>query len=618
MSRPQFLLLLAILSGQFVAAQQSKFSLGDIPLEDLAFTVYEKDSSAQAVVLYDFFKVTENPGNGYIIERHVRIKILGEEGFAWGDVQVPVYSYAPQFNIKASTHYLEDSRITSVPMSKESIVRQKISNGFSLLTFSFPQVRKGAVIEYWYSIKSLRYAGWQFQTTIPVRQCEFWAGMPNTGVLHSYVQGTFKPTEYTFKETPLTELYHWAYENVPAFKEEPMINNKKNYVGSINFSYLRSWEQFNADLVTNKFFFDHIKGNHFLKKFATGITQNLSDPLQKIDTIYHYIQNRYTKVLIQSDGLNLKNTFQSSIGSPLEINMLLASMLNKIGFETHIILLSTIANGTIKKEFPAREQFDYAVCGVTLENKLIILDASEKNLPLGFLPEQFVNEDGFIVSDKEPGWIPLNFFPSSKTTVNAEIQILDDGSLSGLVGFSRDGYDGVNARNELSNNDENSFVRNFVSEQGWKINRSWFENIKTTSQPLKDSYDVIIKNENSGGKMLYVTPVIAGAIKSNPFSDTQRTYPISFPANREFVYMASLSIPDGYEIDELPKSVILKLADSSAKFVYSASKIGRVIQIMCSLKRERTLYQPQEYLQLKEFYAHVVSKSAEQVVLRRK
>lgn len=614
---PVLFLLLTTFSS-LTCAQQSPLHFGDIPLADLEMTHYAKDSSAEAVVLNDFFKVSEKPGDGFIIDRHVRIKILKEKGFAWGDVRQLVQAYVPQFNLEAATHYLEGGKIVSVHIPKESVVREKIRQDLSYETFSFPQVRKGAVLEYKYSYKSLTYPGWRFQTSIPVRRCDFWAAMPNTGVLHNYVQGNIKPAEYTFQETTLTELYHWAYEDVPAFKSEPMIRSVEDYIGLINFSYLRSWEQFNSDLVSNKFFFDQIQGNGFLRKFTEDLTKDIRDPLKRVDTLYTYVQNRYTRVGINPSVINLKHTFEATTGSSLEINMLLASMINKIGLRAHIVLLSTRENGKIKKDFPSRDQFDYAVCGVVLDDHYILLDASTKFLPLGYVPEQFVDSEGFIVSDKMAGWVSLSFLPNSKTIINARLKILENGQLNGSISFMRDGYEGVDARNALAKSDEGAFVRDFIKEEAWDIDRLSFENAQTWAKPFKDSYEVSIKNENSEGEFLYVSPVVAGGMKTNPFTDSQRLYPISFSANRESIYVASLSIPEGYTVEALPKSLVLKLQDSSAKFTYSATQTGNTIQILYSLIRQRTMYSPEEFLDLKEFFSHVVSKRNEKIVLKKK
>ena len=75
--------LLLCLTVNCTLAQKSPLKFGVIPLEDLKMTVYDKDTSASAVVLADY-------GEAYIrvtsvsamlnFDRHVRIKILKKDG----------------------------------------------------------------------------------------------------------------------------------------------------------------------------------------------------------------------------------------------------------------------------------------------------------------------------------------------------------------------------------------------------------------------------------------------------------------------------------------------------------------------------------------------------------
>jgi hypothetical protein len=61
---------------------QNKISFGDVSLEELQMTTYEKDSSAGAVILSDIGKLN---GNDARFTRHIRIKILNKSGLDWGN-----------------------------------------------------------------------------------------------------------------------------------------------------------------------------------------------------------------------------------------------------------------------------------------------------------------------------------------------------------------------------------------------------------------------------------------------------------------------------------------------------------------------------------------------------
>jgi hypothetical protein len=100
-------------------AQSSPIKFGEIPMEDMKMTIYEKDPSASAVVLVDYGKTT-----GFMYERHVRIKILNKEGLGWADASVPLFGNGRVQNLKASTYNLVDGKIVETEMSKDGVFRE--------------------------------------------------------------------------------------------------------------------------------------------------------------------------------------------------------------------------------------------------------------------------------------------------------------------------------------------------------------------------------------------------------------------------------------------------------------------------------------------------------------
>ncbi|MBD0260582.1 MAG: hypothetical protein ICV83_33105, partial [Cytophagales bacterium] len=48
-----------------------------------------------------------------------------------------------------------------------------------------------------------------------------------------------------------------------------------------------------------------------------------------------------------------------------------------------------------------------------------------------------------------------------------------------------------------------------------------------------------------------------------------------------------------------------------------AAQVGNVIQVTSKISLRKSLYLPEEYAHLKEFYHQIVSKHAEQIVLKK-
>lgn len=448
-------LIAAILFTNFCWAQKSPVKFGDIPMSDLQMTVYEKDSSAAAVILADY-------GEAYLsvtavsatlnFERHVRIKILNNDGLKWGDVSINLFHNSSSDErvsaLKAVTYNLENGKVVESKLSKDGIFKEKFNRFLNVQKFTMPNVKVGSVIEYSYTLISefvTEFPNWQFQYDIPVRYSEFWARIPSFFVYEKYMQGYLAPTKYEVVPKQNANYdesaYHWIIQDVPAFKEEPYMTSESDYVSKINFalSYTKfpnqpikeimgSWEKLAQQLQASDAFGGTVSGSNFLKKDVQAIIAGISDETKKLDTIYKYV-----KTTLEWDGTkdylagNLKKIFESRKGTAGDINLALAAMLDKAGFDVDLILLSTRDHGFIREQYPMERQFNYVICSVDIGEKNILLDATERFLPLGVLPERCLNGRGLMISKTKYGWVSLEPKVKSRTVVNADFTLADDG-----------------------------------------------------------------------------------------------------------------------------------------------------------------------------------------------
>ena len=300
-----FGLHLVLLGPLCAVGQKSPVKFGEIPMADMTMTIYDRDSSAAAVILSDYGRA--NFGYWTLqFERHVRIKILKKSGFRWADVAIPVFHEGAVgedvVKFKATTYNLEDGKIVATDLSKGGMFKEKFNLYFNVHKFTFPQVKEGSVLEYSYTLSLgffSDFPNWQFQYEIPVRRSEYWALLPERYTFEKYMQGYITPTVY---EEKLND-HHWIAENVPSFKEEPFMTSKRDYLSKINLALshmtgrdnvvhdiMGTWMTFNERLLGSEAFGKAITGSGFLKKKAEELTAGITDPQQKIAAIFNYVQ----------------------------------------------------------------------------------------------------------------------------------------------------------------------------------------------------------------------------------------------------------------------------------------------------------------------------------------
>ncbi|HTJ48931.1 MAG TPA: DUF3857 and transglutaminase domain-containing protein [Cyclobacteriaceae bacterium] len=643
-------LILALVSLSIIQpifAQKSPIKFGNVSMEEMTMSSYPKDSSASAVVLVDYgeaYLTLTSVMESLTFEKHVRIKVLNKRGINLASIEVPLYYSGSDeekvINLKASTYNLENGKIVESKMAKDAVFKKKINRNHNELSFALPNVKEGSVIEYSYKITSdfiTSFPNWKFQWDVPVKHSEYWAMLPDFFTFQKYMQGYLSPTTYEVKSKPnvgFTEnAHHWVMKDVPAFKEEPYMTTENDYISKINFalSYYQfpggilhevmgSWEKLSNDLIEDEDFGKVIDKSGFLKDQVAQLTAGVTEPIKKIEAIHTYLKEN-----IEWDGTkdmyagNFKKILESKKGTSADINLLLASMLDKAGFSVDMIALSTRDHGFIRQAYPMRKQLNYVICAVRLEDKTLLLDATEKYLPMDILPERCLNGQGLVVSKLNRGWIDVVSNAKSKTSITAEMMLTDKGDLKGKLQYSRDGYDAYDMRKSYHKDGEEAYLKDFLGTKTWQVDKSEFQNMKDLKVQAKEIHEVVIpEHASTTGNVIYINPFLEGNMSENPFKLEKREYPVDYGTKQENVYMAKITVPEGYQVDELPPSKIFMMPGNSAKYMYSMNLIGNTITLTSNLQINKSLFIQDEYPNLREFYNQVVAKQAEQIVLKKK
>ncbi|MEK6781094.1 MAG: hypothetical protein AABY93_05285 [Bacteroidota bacterium] len=668
---------LLLLCSFILQAQKPPIKFGDVPIDQLKMTTYDKDSSASAVILADYgesvIEYSEQEGFVVKFERLTRIKILTKEGLDQANFSIPLYhsggSDEKLAGLKAITYNLEKGKVVESKLKTDAIFREKYDANLDFMKVTLPNVKEGSVIEITYRITSdfvINFQDWEFQSTIPTVWSEYRARIPEYYNYEKYMQGyvalsvneqtrepnsikitsrersggeslrdgavktTFSNDQIDFQE----DRFRWAARDVPAFKPEPFITTSQDYISKLNFelsftqfpnqprkSYLGSWEDINKLYAESSDFGGEVTGNAFLKKTEEEITEGLTTPEEKIGAICNYVRQT-----IVWDGTNrkfikttLRKVTEEKKGNSADINLLLASLLDKADFSVSPVLLSTRDHGFVRELTPASSQFNYVVCLVRLGDKKLLLDATDKLLATGTLPERCLNGNGLVVSKAGYEWIKLQSPGKSKLIVNTDLAIVNVGELTGKIQIDRTGYYAQNVRKKYFSEGESDYIKNFKGSRSWEFSKSEFQNANDITLPFKESHEVSISDHiTAAGDMIYLNPFVLDREQENPFKLEKREYPVDFGSPFDKMFLVKITLPEGYGIDELPKSKVLSLTNNAARYFYNVVQKGNTINITSSLAINQSLFSQEEYPNLREFYNQIVAKQAEQIVLKKK
>ncbi|WP_373943106.1 DUF3857 domain-containing protein [Polaribacter sejongensis] len=248
----KFFTLLLLLSSTLIIAQKSKTTtMGKTTLAELQMTIYDKDSTATAVVLYEHANEYPDRDNDEIprTDYYYRIKILDKASFDLADITINLYEKQKVKDISAVTYNITDNgTMNSTYLNGKDIFTTKERDTWTVKNFTLPNIKEGSVIEYTYSVLSpyLSINDWEFQSDIPKIKSEF-----DASILGNY-QYNIKKAGYLQldKDEPSVDkkcvyidgigeggcaTYSYGMNDIPAFKEEDYMLSKKNYISKISF-----------------------------------------------------------------------------------------------------------------------------------------------------------------------------------------------------------------------------------------------------------------------------------------------------------------------------------------------------------------------------------------------
>ncbi len=605
-----FVLLLSVIG-------KPPVKFGKIDIEDLKMEVYDLDTSAPAIVLCDYGRFNSTT---FDFVRILRIKILKKEGFSWGNKLFPG---SQKTAIRGKTYNLVNGEIITDKLKSESIYRERITDDYYRMRIAMPNVKVGSVIDIEFTFPGIPFI-WYFQQVIPVKWSEL--------IIESSPYIDFRKNFYGFENLDVNTDTRWIAKNMPAFKKEPYTNSIENYITKFEFdilsisfpgyykSFTTSWDAVANLLDKSDYFGKAIDGNIFLNRIAKEIESSCTSDIDKLksacDSIKKVKWNEDERLLTSN---NLYLIYNKEIGNSADINLMLVSLLNKLDIPAFPVAMSTRKNGLLPY-YPTLEKLNYVIACAKLHDETYFLDATEELMPYDFLPERCLNYRGILIQNDKGSQIEIKSPGERKEAAAYMLNLNDDLTLSGNAEYIRHEYCAFDFRKDYQQfNSEDDFLENIENENpGLRIHDFTIENLDSISLPVKEKYEIEVVNSVTAiNNMLYFNPLLFDSMKENPFKVDQRKYPVDYALCEDKTYLYNFIIPDGYEIVELPESVIIKLPGKAIQATFNVTHLDNKITVFYRFNINKEIFVSTEYQVLKEFYNQLIKKHAEFIILKK-
>lgn len=649
------------------AQRTTGIKFGDVNEKDFANTVYSIDSSAGAVIISDIgYSKIEGNNKGWfslIFKKHRRIHILKKSGYELGDIAIRLYADNEDEEklekLRAVTYNLENGKVVETKLDlKSGVFKENLSKNWTVRKFTFPILKEGSIIEYEYTINSdfLRnLQPWEYQGAYPRLWSEYNVSVPD---FLSYVflrQGykkydieerkdrfetfhvavsdnSFSTDRYTINSN--VSDYRWVMQNVKALKEENFTTTIDNHRARIEFQlseYRRpltekklfeSWPKVASNLLESEYFGQTLaRDNPWAKDITGPLKKQAPGKAELARKIYAWVRDNFE--CTSHDRFTMdqapRTLVKSRKGTVAEINLLLAALLTQENIPAIPVILSTRENGKVYSFYPLMSQYNYVVILTLDGDKPVFLDASIPMLGFGHLPLRCYNgESRMIDANAQIAILSADSLTEAKQTT---VFLVNDekGNVVGSKIQTNGYYESMQLRQRIKEKGMDQLLQDIKKEMGsdYEVSNLTVDSLDNYDEFLGIKYDFDIKSEKED--IIYLNPMFGEGYKENIFKAAERSYPVEMPFTMDETYTLQMEIPQGYVVDELPKSMMLKLNEENEGFFeYRISQSGGNISFRSRIKLARANFLAEEYEMLREFFNYVVKKQAEQIVFKKK
>ncbi|MBB6501849.1 transglutaminase domain-containing protein [Pedobacter cryoconitis] len=666
------LILIALLflkievSAQKTPEKLLTFKYGKVNPEEFETKAHGADSAAAAVKLFEVgnahFEVGPSGTFVYVLERHVRYKIINKQAYDLANVEVRLYrdgqgSEEKMDFINGATYNLKDGKVETSKMNNDAKFTSRLDDKHIVKKFTLPNIKEGSIIEYRYRTKSdftFRLDDWYFQDRYPTRYSSFSIIVPDYYIYKINAGGyininQLKPisstsnysipnaTSRTENVSISTVESQYYVEDAPAIKSESYITTLYDYISKIGFelnatnfpntgykAYTSTWPKIVKEMMDHESFGGFIRKNSASKALVKEIIKQETDPEAKTNLIFNYVKNNLkwdNKYRVYTEASNQKAILEKKSGNSAEINLVLLGLLDAAGLECYPVLVSTRENGT-HPGYPLATKFNSVIVMAGNGEKKYLLDAVDKNNVKDLLSYENLNHKGLKIDRTavDGEWVSTDNTLASKTSVFYNLVLDKENKLKGTLSVSKNNYDAVETRNSYQTaTNEEEFLKGYkLNKPGLEISNFKIDNVNNPDEALIESMDVTIEdNIETAGNLSYFTPLLFERVKQNPFSLEERNFPVDFAHPNEHSYRLSIEFPEDYKLDQIPKNERFKLPDDGGTFSILYTVEGNRLNMVSKISILKTTYSPDEYYNLKELYKNIVRKQAEQIVFKK-
>jgi hypothetical protein len=607
------------------------------------------DEKTDAVLLYSETSVNVISANKIKTVVRRAYKILRPDGREYGTVFIPFVSPGQKINglhgwcipAQGKDYEVKDKEAVEIALPKV--------DGSELITdvrdklIRIPAPDSGNVIGYEYELEEqplVLQDEWIFQEESPGRENHYSLQLPAgweykaSWLNHAEV----KPVQSGNNQ------WQWVITDVKGIREEEDMPPMKGLRGQMVVSFFpregtlrkgfTNWREMGTwywSLETGR-----TSPSDEIRQKVTALTASANTSLEKMRLLAEFVQHdiRYVAIELGIGGWqphSAPDIFNHRYGDCKDKTNLFRSMLHELGIESYRVAIYT-ERGAITPETPAYRGFNHEITAIKLPagfndpslvatvqhpklGKLLFFDPTNELTPFGQIGGYLQANYGLLSTPDGGELIELPMQPSAMNSIRrtAKLTLYSTGRLQGDVEEVRVGDRAWAERGILRNVTKDSErvkpIESLLagSLSNFQITKASLVNLQQTQLPFGFNYSFEAQNyaKNAGG-LLLVRPRVLG-VKAQAIMESKepRQFPIEFEGPVLDTDIFEITLPSGYEVDDLPPPVD---ADFGFASYHSKTEVkGNVIGYTRTFEVKELSVPVSRAEELKKFYRIIAS-----------
>jgi hypothetical protein len=486
---------------------------------------------------------------------------------------------------------------------------------------------------------------WYFQSLLPSVSSRLTLNLPTgwraNGVTFNYPE---------IKPVVSGATYTWEARNLAPIDPEQNGPNFHSIVPRLSISYgpeagasstgsYTSWgdvSRWYTDLAAPQ-----MNLNDEIATKARELTANAKTELEKIQAIGKYVQNiKYISIQIGIGRFRphqASQVFAKSYGDCKDKANLMRTMLQALHITAYPVLIYSGDRTYVRAEWVSPSQFNHCIVAIKVSDdtvtptvvshpalgRLMIFDPTDSETPVGDLPDHEQGSWALVAAGPDGSLVQMPMTPPESNRIDrvSSVDLDGNGAIRSVVSQTSIGQAAVRDRTRLkylSKPEYASMIESWITRgaTGAKLNKlDSVDEAGNGKFKLDVEFTVANYAQVMGGHLLVFKPAIISRGEGLSFGNTFRKYPINL-SSQAFAETVNITLPQGFEVDELPDPLKLDTPFGSYSATYEV-KDGKLTFTRKLLQKGGTI-PVDKYPAVRDFYARIRATETAPVVLAKK